>query len=170
MEDLSRKTEISIDTLRAFALGDDKKVTNGRDCLVRIADKLDTNPAYLMGWTNFEDDDLPYLEITEKMWEVAGNDPVAAHDLQLAAEDEEYQQTSDSAKYAKRGRLGRIRTDIYSLEPPERILATLDLLNADGINEAVKRVEELAEIPRYRRKAKDTTPATDGSGAPPEGT
>lgn len=88
-EDLSQKTGISIDILRAFGLGG--KVEHGRDCLEKIADALHTNPAYLMGWTNYKEDELPYLKITEEMWELSGNDLDAAHGLQQFAEEEDYE-------------------------------------------------------------------------------
>lgn len=49
-------------------------------------------------------------------------------------------------------------------------------LNGTGQQEAIKRVEELTEIPRYRRQdapapqeGTDTTPAADGPGTTPEG-
>lgn len=101
LEDLSQKTSISIDVLRTFGLGG--KVENGRECLEKISDALHANPAYLMGWTVYEDDEMPYLEITEEMWQLSDNDPDAAHGLQQFAEDEEYQQRMDDEENAKRG-------------------------------------------------------------------
>lgn len=60
----------------------------------------------------------------------------------------------------------------------ENILITsFRKLNIEGQNEAVKRVEELTEIPRYQapqppaepQEDTDTTPPKDGSESPPEG-
>lgn len=82
-----------METLRKFALGD--KVENGREYLKRISDALHANPAYLMGWTGHEEDETAYINITEEMWRLSGNDPDGAHWLQQAMEDEEYQQTMD---------------------------------------------------------------------------
>ncbi len=93
LQKLSAETNLPIEILRKFALGD--KVEDGRDCLEKIADALHTDPAYLMGWTSYEDDKMPYLEITEEMREMSGNDPDAAHGLQQFAEDEEYQRAMD---------------------------------------------------------------------------
>lgn len=93
LEDLSQKTSIPIDVLCTFGLGG--KAENGRECLEKIADALHANPAYLMGWTVYEDDEMPYLEITEEMWRLSDNDPDAAHGLQQFAEDEEYQRAMD---------------------------------------------------------------------------
>lgn len=93
LQKLSAETNLPIEILRKFALGD--KVEDGRGCLEKIADALHTDPAYLMGWTSYEDDKMPYLEITEEMWELSGNDPDAAHGLQQFAEDEEYQRAVD---------------------------------------------------------------------------
>lgn len=93
LEKLSTETRLPIDTLRDFALGG--KVENGRECLEKVADALNANPAYLMGWTGYEDDEMPYLEITEEMWRLSGNDPDAAHGLQQFDEDEKYQRAMD---------------------------------------------------------------------------
>lgn len=90
LEDLSQKTGISIDVLRVFGLGG--KIENGRDCLEKIADALHTKPAYLMGWTSYKEDELPYLKITEDIWEQSGNDPDTAHGLQQFDEEEEYEE------------------------------------------------------------------------------
>lgn len=99
LEDLSQQTGISIDVLRVFGLGG--KVENGRDCLKKIAKALQANPAYLMGWTSHEDDDQAYIDITDEMWELSGNDPDAAHGLQQSAEDQEYQQLMDDTEYQR---------------------------------------------------------------------
>ena len=93
LQKLSTETNLPIEVLRKFALGD--RVEDGRDCLEKIADALHANPAYLMGWTPHEDDEMPYLEITEEMWRLSDNDPDAAHGLQQFAEDEEYQRAVD---------------------------------------------------------------------------
>lgn len=93
LQKLSTETSLPIEVLRKFALGD--RVEDGRDCLEKIADALHANPAYLMGWTPHEDDEMPYLEITEEMWRLSDNDPDAAHGLQQFAEDEEYQRAVD---------------------------------------------------------------------------
>lgn len=93
LEQLSIKTQVPVETLRKFALGD--KVENGRECLERVAAALNANPAYLMGWTNHEDDEI---EITPGMWDSSDNDPDAAHGLQQFIEDEEYQQGVDEGK------------------------------------------------------------------------
>lgn len=96
LEKLSEETRIPIEMIRKFALGE--KVENGRECLERIANVLHTNPAYLMGWTGHRDDEMPYLDITEEMWRLSGNDPDAAHWLQQAMDDEKYQQEMDEAE------------------------------------------------------------------------
>lgn len=53
------------------------------------------------------------------------------------------------------------------------LLKYFDDLNEDGQQEAVERVEELTEIPRYQRQApsegKDTTPPSNGPQTPQEG-
>lgn len=65
-------------------------------------------------------------------------------------------------------------------ESKDRLNTAFDLLNPSGQNEAVKRVEELTEIPRYRtetapqtppaaQEGKDTTPPPDGAEGPQEG-
>lgn len=100
-DDLSQKTGISADVLRIFGFGG--KVEDERGCMEKIAKALNSNPAYLMGWTSHEDDEMPYLSITKKMWALSGNDPDAAHGLQQFAEDEEYQQRMDDEENAKRG-------------------------------------------------------------------
>lgn len=62
----------------------------------------------------------------------------------------------------------------------DRLNAAYELLNDDGQQEAVKRVEELTEIPRYRTEAApqsppapqegtDTTPPLEGAEGPGEG-
>ena len=62
----------------------------------------------------------------------------------------------------------------------DRLNAAYELLNDDGQQEAVKRVEELTEIPRYRRQktpqpptapqeGTDTTPPPEGTEGPQEG-
>lgn len=62
----------------------------------------------------------------------------------------------------------------------ERIVYAFDNLNDAGQQEAVKRIEELTEIPRYRaepapqsppspQEGTDTTSAPEGSEEPPEG-
>lgn len=99
LADMSQKTGISIDVLRVFGLGG--KVENGRDCLEKISDALHTSHAYLMGWTSHEDDDQAYTDITEEMWELSGNDPDAAHGMQQATEDQEYQQLMDDTEYQR---------------------------------------------------------------------
>ena len=64
-------------------------------------------------------------------------------------------------------------------EAISKINEAIILLNNDGINEAVKRVEELTEIPRYQatappestppaRGGKDTVPPSDAPETPPE--
>ncbi len=93
LQKLSTETKLPIEILRKFALGD--RVEDGRDCLEKIAGALHANPAYLMGWTVYEDDEMPYLEITEEMWRLSDNDPAAAHGLQQFAEDEEYQRAEN---------------------------------------------------------------------------
>ncbi len=61
----------------------------------------------------------------------------------------------------------------------QRIAAAFDKLNPNGQQEAVKRIEELTEIPRYcrqdapqpapaPREDTDTTPTTKGTEMPPE--
>ena len=61
-----------------------------------------------------------------------------------------------------------------------RLVHSFALLNEDGQHEAVKRVEELTEIPRYRAETapesspplsegQSTTPALDAPETPPEG-
>lgn len=90
LDEISQLTGIPVETIRSFALGG--KVENGRKCLDEIAEKLKTNPAYLMGWTSNKEDELPYLKITAALWEESGNDPAAAHDLQQFAEEEEYEE------------------------------------------------------------------------------
>ena len=52
------------------------------------------------------------------------------------------------------------------MKPIERIVYALDLLNSSGQYEAAKRVEELTEIPRYRRS--DTPPASPEGKDTPE--
>lgn len=101
LQKLSTETKLPIEILRKFALGD--RVEDGRDCLEKIADALHANPAYLMGWTPHEDDEMPYLGITEEMWRLSDNDPDAAHGLQQFAENEEYQQRMFDEENAKRG-------------------------------------------------------------------
>lgn len=73
---------------------------------------------------------------------------------------------------------GRYRGLMAGLKPEVfDINKSLIRLNLDGRKEAVKRVEELTEIPRYRRKeappevssSTDTTPPTDAPEMPPEG-
>lgn len=53
------------------------------------------------------------------------------------------------------------------------IVRLYNSLNANGKHEAIKRIEELTEIPRYRHQdappPRDTTPAADGPEPPPEG-
>lgn len=93
------RTGISSETICSFALGE--KVEDGRDCLEKIADALHTNHAYLMGWTSHEDDDQAYIDITDEMWELSGNDPDAAHGMQQATEDQEYQQLMDDTEYQR---------------------------------------------------------------------
>ena len=93
LEQLSIKTQVPVETLRKFALGD--KVENGRECLERVAAALNANPAYLMGWTNHADDEI---EITPGMWDSSDNDPDAAHGLQQFIEDEEYQRRVDEGE------------------------------------------------------------------------
>ncbi len=90
---LSTEAKLPIEILHKFAIGD--RVEDGRDCLEKIAGALHANPAYLMGWTGHEDDETAYLDITEEMWRLSGNDPDSAHWLQQAMADEEYQQTMD---------------------------------------------------------------------------
>ena len=78
--------------------------------------------------------------------------------------------------------LGRAyRKTIVSVET--RLRRALVKLNDDGQHEAVKRVEELTEIPKYQRttpqeggestpparEGKDTTPSSDAPETPPEG-
>ena len=50
---------------------------------------------------------------------------------------------------------------MVELSPSEKILIATKKLNAEGLREAVKRIEELTEIPRYRRQeiADDTQEA-----------
>lgn len=93
LEQLSIKTRIPVETLQKFALGD--KVENGRECLERVAAVLNANPAYLMGWTNHEDEEI---EITPGMWDLSDNDPDAAHWLKQFIEDEEYQRGVDEGE------------------------------------------------------------------------
>lgn len=73
----------------------------------------------------------------------------------------------DPEKAARGYRLNRLNTAFYEL-------------NEEGQNEAIKRVEELTEIPRYRAEAtpqsppapqedKDTTPPSDAPETPSEG-
>ncbi len=92
-DDLSKRTGIPKDTIRKLGLGE--KVENGHECLEIIADKLNTTPAYLMGWTSHKDDEMPYLSITKEMRNLSDNDPETAHGLQQFAEDEEYQRAMD---------------------------------------------------------------------------
>lgn len=56
---------------------------------------------------------------------------------------------------------------IYSVhrKPQDRILSALDKLNLSGLYEAIKRIEELTEIPRYRRQ---DPPAPHSDGAAPD--
>lgn len=65
-------------------------------------------------------------------------------------------------------------------ERREQLNAAFDLLNQDGQGKAVERVEELTEIPKYRRgtapqstqappEGKDTAQPTDAPETPPEG-
>lgn len=93
------RTGISSESICSFALGE--KVEDGRDCLEKIADALHTNHAYLMGWTSHKDDDQAYIDITDEMWELSGNDPDAAHGMQQATEDQEYQQLMDDTEYQR---------------------------------------------------------------------
>lgn len=62
----------------------------------------------------------------------------------------------------------------------DRLNAAYELLNDDGQQEAVKRVEELTEIPRYRteitpqsppapQESRDTTPPPKGAEGPQDG-
>lgn len=96
LESLSKKTGISVEVLRIFGLGG--KVEDGHYCLKQIAKALNVNPAYLMGWTRFEEDDTAYEDITDEMWDISGNDPDAAHGLQQFAENEEYLKMMDDAE------------------------------------------------------------------------
>lgn len=64
---------------------------------------------------------------------------------------------------------------LVDVEPFQKILNSLGKLNAQGQQEAVKRVAELTEILCYRaddpqsQEGKDTTPTTGGMGTAPEG-
>lgn len=93
LEKLSTETGLPIETLRKFALGN--KVENGRECLEKVAAALNVTPAYLMGWTNHEDDKF---ELPPGVWDLSDNDPDAAHGLQQFIEDEEYQQGVDEGE------------------------------------------------------------------------
>ncbi len=61
--------------------------------------------------------------------------------------------------------------------PKARIDAALDKLNDTGQKEAIRRVEELTEVPKYQREkpkdaptgVKDTTPPESPSDGPQEG-
>lgn len=73
-----------------------------------------------------------------------------------------------------------VSQDMKSAERRAKIDTAFKLLNEDGQQKAVERVEELTEIPRYRAQeavgtppeppeGKDTTPPPEGTEAPPEG-
>lgn len=74
---------------------------------------------------------------------------------------------------------GAVRAQHPELYEHEYELSQIDtalyLLNADGRQKAVERVEELTEIPRYRAETApestptDTTPPPDAPETPPEG-
>lgn len=54
-------------------------------------------------------------------------------------------------------------------EKKARILSHMDKLNDEGQQKAVERVEELTEIPKYRRQGTDPTPTENGTEAPETG-
>ena len=54
-------------------------------------------------------------------------------------------------------------------EKKARILSHMDKLNDDGQQKAVERVEELAEIPKYRQQGTDPTPTENGTEPPETG-
>lgn len=61
--------------------------------------------------------------------------------------------------------------EVLGGEKIERIVYALDKMNDDGQQEAVKRVEELTEIPRYRAETAPQSPQTPAEGTdttPPE--
>ena len=100
--------------------------------VLKIADYLGVSPYELEGWTN--DEQATDLS-TDEAIQVIGNEDAEAL-LRLAAYDEKYrkgQRSADKSDSSRRGRLA----------------AAYDKLNDLGQTEAVKRVEELSEIPRY---------------------
>ena len=84
LEKMSQLTGISVETIRSFALGE--KVENGRDCLNELAKRLDVEPAFLMGWTNYPTDDAGYWEIDGEVWKSCNNDPDSVHGAQQVLE------------------------------------------------------------------------------------
>lgn len=84
LEEMNQLTGIPIETIRSFALGE--KVEDGRKCLKEIARVLVANPAFLMGWTNYPDDESAYWNISEDIWKGCDNDPDKAHGAQQALE------------------------------------------------------------------------------------
>lgn len=67
-------------------------------------------------------------------------------DVQAQALDENYILTRDSCAFIDNSHRKEL---LMGLGIPERLTEAFDKLNREGKSEAVKRVEELAEIPRY---------------------
>ena len=60
-----------------------------------------------------------------------------------------------------------LKSSLATLTPKERIVTALDRLNPGGQQKAVERVEELTEIPRYRRQDASAEPPEDTDTTPP---
>lgn len=198
-EDLGKKLGVSGSSIAQYE-------TNNRnpkfETLQRIADALGISVAYLLSGDNMISNTTTHLTngvhiyrntFPFKVVEPFLDDPpsnsydvlyqdeylIVAVDKESSATDEELEKILDAyAPYRKKD--AEFMVHIKEGEFHTRINTAFHALNFSGKQEAVKRVEELTEIPRYRaettpqlppepKEGKDATPPPDAPEMPSEG-
>ncbi len=146
--DIVERTGINKGALSSYLSG---KYEPKQNNIYLLAKALHVNEAWLMGHDvpmerkmpsiNFNDspDDMPYNRALEKL----GKNIVPTED-EMKAFQEEFPKVLKNIPKAFRNVLKTI-DDTYK----EKLLTFYDSLNAEGKAEAIKRIEELAYIPKY---------------------
>lgn len=136
-----------------------RNLTPNAQTFIQIAEYFHTTPAYLMGNKLEKNPEILAQHAYDKLkgrFKISWSGDEESHDMTYL----------DYLNIFKKS--GELQIKYISL---------FDRLNSRGQREAVKRIEELTEIPRYQapqppaepQGGTDTTPAPEGAEGPPEG-
>lgn len=145
-EELARALGINRATLSRYESG---AIDPPSSQIPRIAKAVGVSTASLMGWEE-TGQDLAAAGLSAQDIAGALNLPPEAVQQLAACEGEEAALTLGRLTRAANQLIRQSEEQREDQELRLRLGACLDCLNAEGRQEALKRIEELAEIPRYR--------------------